>query len=150
VDFEYRLDSGLRVKGRIDRLDQTPDGRACIIDYKYSKKNYAKAANHVQAPLYWMAAERAFGLEPACMLYCGLRDQVAYTGWSNDAAVIPGLDPSEEWLASAVEATVSAAEAIIKGRIVPEPADREPCRYCDYRDVCRIDARAVAAIAEGA
>jgi CRISPR/Cas system-associated exonuclease Cas4 (RecB family) len=31
----------------------------------------------------------------------------------------------------------------------PDPFDRERCRYCDYRDVCRVQAKAEAAIAEG-
>ena len=69
---------------RIDRLVKSADGRAFVIDYKYSKKKaseYTGDKNLLQGPLYWLAAERGLELQPAGMYYCGLRDRVEYGGW---------------------------------------------------------------------
>ncbi len=60
--FLFRLDESLAISGKIDRLDTAPDGRAYVIDYKYSDaqstKDKVKDENLLQAPLYLMAAER--------------------------------------------------------------------------------------------
>jgi CRISPR/Cas system-associated exonuclease Cas4 (RecB family) len=39
--------------------------------------------------------------------------------------------------------------AIRSGRMAVAPSDRDKCRYCDFRDVCRV-AGEEAAVAEGA
>jgi len=39
--------------------------------------------------------------------------------------------------------------AIRSGRMEVAPSDRDKCRYCDFRDVCRV-AGEEAALAEGA
>jgi len=40
----------------------------------------------VQAGMYLLAAERVFGLEPAGMLFCGLRNPVTWDGWHSGIA----------------------------------------------------------------
>jgi RecB family exonuclease len=149
VKFEYELAPGLRVKGRIDRLDRTADGRAYVIDYKYSNKDYTRNELLLQGPLYLLAAERQFGLRPAAMYYCGVRDRVKYSGWSDERAPIAVQPITREWLEAAVATSVDAAAEIRSGRVEPRPSNPENCRYCDFKDVCRIDA-AAAALAKGA
>jgi hypothetical protein len=39
---------------------------------------------------------------------------------------------------------------IRRGRVEIVPADRDSCRFCDARDVCRIEVAAATAEAEGA
>jgi RecB family exonuclease len=66
--FEFRLDDSIRIAGRIDRLDVDADGRAYIIDYKYSgaqRMRKMMGGDRLQAPLYWLAAERVLGVKPA-------------------------------------------------------------------------------------
>ena len=67
---------GLEISGRIDRLDVAPDGRAFVIDYKYSAaqrvKDKLKNENLLQAPLYMMAAEH-LNVRPAGMFYVGVK-----------------------------------------------------------------------------
>jgi ATP-dependent helicase/nuclease subunit B len=148
VDFEYDLD-GVRIKGRIDRLDRAPDGQAYIIDYKYSERDYSKDESLLQGPLYLLAAERAFGGRPGGMYYCALRRDVQYRGWSADGAPIGARPMTRDWQENAIAAALRAAEEIRAGRIAPDPQDRDKCRYCAYRDLCRVEA-AEAARAEGA
>jgi RecB family exonuclease len=143
--FEFALDGSLNISGKIDRLDITPQG-ALVTDYKYSANVKARLddPNLLQAPLYLLAAERAFGLKPARMDYVGLKGGIKVVGWE--------LPFPDGFLEQAIEKTLRAAGEIRAGRIEPAPADPARCRYCDCRDVCRIETHKAAVVeeAEGA
>ena len=130
------------VSGKIDRLDVAPDGRAYVIDYKYSAPQRVKArlknANLLQAPLYLLAARDCFRVRPAGMFYIGVKAETVYAGWS-DTPLMDSLPLPENWLESTRELTLRIVEEIRGGRVAPAPADRENCRFCDFRDACRID-----------
>jgi len=155
VKCQFQLEGGLKVSCRIDRVVKSIDGRAFVIDYKYSKKKvseYTGSKNLLQGPLYWLAAERGLELQPAGMYYCCLRDRVEYGGWGKQLGSMraTAIEPfTPEWLTAAIERGMRAAGEIAAGRIVPEPADVSKCRFCDFRDVCRYAAAEVA-IAEEA
>jgi RecB family exonuclease len=134
----------------MDRLDRAADGRAYIIDYKYTVKDHAKNELLLQGPLYLLAAERQFGLKPAAMYYCRIRDRVKYSGWGDETAPIAVQPLTREWLEAAAAASLNAAAGIRAGIVEPRPSDPAGCGYCDFRDVCRIDAAAAASLAEGA
>ena len=82
LEFAFPLRESLAIRGRIDRLDSTPDGRGFVIDYKYSSPQLLRSrlenVTLLQAQLYLIAVERCFGLRPAGVFYCGLRGQVRY------------------------------------------------------------------------
>jgi RecB family exonuclease len=151
-EFQFPLADSVEIKGRIDRLDVAPDGRSFVIDYKYSRaqntKNRLEGGNYLQPQLYLLAAERVFDLRAAGMFYCGLRGGVQWAGWSEDAEV-PGKPFPPDWLLQATETALRAAAEIRAGRVEPLPADPEQCPRCDFRDVCRFQAAAAAAV-EGA
>jgi RecB family exonuclease len=153
VAGRFELDGGLAIRCRIDRLIKTPDGRAFVIDYKYTADARDKVTNQnlLQGPLYWMAAERGFQLRTAGMYYCSVRDAVEYAGWG-ERFEWPGkilIQPATpEWLRSAMERSIRAAQEISSGRIGPAPADLSLCRRCDFKDVCRFES-AAAVLAEG-
>ena len=155
VPCRFELDGGLAVQGRLDRVLKPAGSRAYVIDYKYSTKKvseYTGNENLLQGPLYWLAAERGLGLEPAGMYYCSLRDRVEYGGWGEAAGPVPAaaVKPfTPEWLTGAAARAVRAAQEILSGRIAPLPSDISKCKYCDFRDVCRYTA-AELAVAEGA
>ena len=146
VDFQFVLGEGVEVKGKIDRLDVEPDGRALVIDYKYSGEKNTKDRKDnddlLQAPLYLLAAERFFGLEPGGMTYIGLKGGVVLVEWK-------GGDLPAGWREAATERTMAIVAAIRSGRMEVAPSDRDKCRYCDFRDVCRVSGEE-AAVAEGA
>lgn len=151
-EFKFALNPALSIRGRIDRMDVSPRNEALVIDYKYSagekireRVEECAAGNLVQGGLYLIAAEKYFSREPAGMLYCGLRKEVVWDGWH---AVIGGLDgvgetASKARLRELMDAAAAKAreafEAIRAGVIAPRPADRDKCRWCDYRDTCRIE-----------
>lgn len=143
--FQYELAPGVSIRGRIDRLEVLPENRALVVDYKYSGiqrvRDLVKAAESLQPPLYLLAVERAFELEPQGMQYCGLRNEVAWAGWE---APFP-----EAWIPDATARALDAAARIRAGEIAPLPANQDACRWCAGKDVCRYQA-ARTMTAEGA
>jgi RecB family exonuclease len=147
------LDDSLAISGKIDRIDTTPDGRAYVIDYKYSAAQRTRARltdeNLLQAPLYLLGAERALGVKPAGMFYVGLKGGVEYAGWS-ESGILESPPFPENWLEKTAERTLQAAAEIRAGRVEPRPANTGNCRFCDFRDVCRVESAEAAALTEGA
>ncbi len=147
-EFEITLD-GIAVQGRIDRLDRSPEGRALVIDYKYSRaaEKYTDDDDEtrVQGGLYLLAAERQFGLEPAGMLYCAFKKGAAWSGWHVGIPGLAGFGEAcraadlRERIHTAVERTLAARDGIRAGVCAPRPAVADKCRWCDYRDICRIE-----------
>ena len=76
-DEPVEIAEGLRVRGRIDRVDVS-DGMALVLDYKGSKRvdRYKVASwekeNRFQAALYMLVVERLLGLRAAGGVYVAL------------------------------------------------------------------------------
>jgi hypothetical protein len=160
--FSFAMNPLLTITGRIDRLDIGPRGQALVIDYKYSARNKIREfvsenadGNLVQGGLYMAAAKRALHLEPAGMLYCGLRKDVVWGGWH---APIEGLErvgesrtPAalNELIDAAIAKASNVFESIASGEIVARPADKDKCLWCDFRDICRVETARLVKIAGG-
>jgi hypothetical protein len=84
-EFEYELEAGVRVSGKIDRLD---------VDWKSG-------------------------------------------------------DLPEGWRDAAVRRTMGIVKAIRGGRMEVAPADRDKCKWCEMRDVCRVGIENVAVTEQG-
>ena len=141
-------DDAVEISGRIDRLDTAADGRAYVIDYKYSAapgiKDRVKDESLLQGPLYMMAAERHFGVKPDGVFYVGLKAGVKYDGWSR-TGLLKSLPIPENWLEIAERRTLRAMHEIRAGRVEVAPANPAKCRYCDCRDICRVNPAVTAA-----
>jgi ATP-dependent helicase/DNAse subunit B len=153
LSCRFELGDGVAIRCRLDRLLKTSDGRAFVVEYKYSPNlsNYTANEDRVQGPLYWLAAERGFQLQVAGVYYCSLRDSIQYAGWGEKPdwlkkGKVEGFTP--EWLQGAIERSMQAARAIAAGRIAPDPSDLSKCRYCDFRDACRYQGAEVTTVAE--
>ena len=149
--FEFALNEGLSLRGRVDRMDVSPTGQALVIDYKYSALSRMKgriddsaAGNAVQAGVYLLAAERAFKLKPAGMLFCHMKKGVNWDGWHADIA---GLTVGERMTAEAVrelalvaeQSVLRVHEEISSGRVAVQPKDESKCSWCEARDICRVE-----------
>ncbi len=141
VKFAFPLAEGLEIAGRIDRLDVAPDGRAVVLDYKYSAaqnvRNKLNNENLMQAPLYLMAAQY-LNFRPAGMFYVGVKGGIEYAGWS-DPQLMESLALPGNWLDTARDRTLRIVDEIRSGRVEVLPADRDSCRFCDSKDICRIE-----------
>ncbi len=147
------LEGGLRVRGRIDRVDEC-DGMALVIDYKTGKKvdRYKVASwepeNRFQAALYMLVVERLLDLRPAGGVYVALGsddprprgmvaadvDELGSRWYPNDR-----LDPEEfqEKLDWALE-RIRETDSLMRGGELCSRPDR--CDWnggCKYPSVCR-------------
>ena len=151
--FRFELEPGVEISGRIDRYDVSGDGRALVIDYKYSSETSVKQRvkeaddnnRYVQGGLYLIAIEESLGYRPAGMLYCSLKEETTWHGWR---LVIEGLDKGkaytpeslrEEVIDKARERSLWAVSEIRGGRIGPAGTDIRACRYCESYDLCRVE-----------
>jgi len=147
------LEGGLRVRGRIDRVDEY-DGMALVIDYKTGKKvdRYKVASwepeNRFQAALYMLVVEKLLGLRAAGGVYVALgsddprpRGMVAKDVPELGERWFGGdqLDPDEfhEKLDWALERIRETDALMRSGRLCSRP---ERCDWnggCKYPSVCR-------------
>lgn len=157
LQFALPLDESVSLKGRIDRIDTESDGTVIIYDYKYSPAASTKGklddGNLVQAPLYALAARTERGVAPAGVYYISLKGGSAKFGprrygWGptvdNDTRPIPG-----NWMEDAQARVLEALARIREGLILAKPSNPSKCRFCDFRDVCRVAAAEVEEAAAG-
>ncbi|MFN7937453.1 MAG: PD-(D/E)XK nuclease family protein [Bryobacteraceae bacterium] len=150
--FDLKLDEGIRITGKIDRVAQVTGRGLVVIDYKYSRRERVRArvrehesGDLVQGGLYLWAAEKLFRQPAAGMLYCGLRGEVSWDGWHLPAFGWQDLGESaseerlREIVDTALEGSRGVAERIAKGEIQAAPADRRKCEWCSFRDACRVE-----------
>lgn len=141
IEFAFPLAEGLEIAGRIDRLDVAPDGRAYVIDYKYSAaqrvRDKLKNLTLMQAPLYLLAAQH-LKFNPAGMFYLGVKGGIEYAGWS-ETPLMESLALPENWLEKTRETALRIVDEIRGGRVDIRPADRDGCAFCDAKDICRIE-----------
>jgi ATP-dependent helicase/nuclease subunit B len=133
------LDIGLKVRGSIDLVEKTADGRLRATDSKTGKVRAKKDATVIgggeilQPVLYALALERIFTgkkVEGGRLYYCT-------TAGGFEAVMVP-LDDIAREAAKAVAKTIG--ESIEKG-FLPAAPNKEgkgwsACTYCDFRTVC--------------
>jgi RecB family exonuclease len=125
----------VNLKGRIDRIDLTKDGkRARVRDYKtgkvFAKANDFQGGTTLQLPLYLYAARQLLGrlhkgIEVESAEYYSLKDgkRVGFEGSE--------LEAKE---AKLQEILKTIAGSIEDGVFIAVPNDR--CRYCEFKIAC--------------
>ncbi|MCX2970268.1 MULTISPECIES: RecB family exonuclease [Streptomyces] len=126
---EVRLESGLWLRGIIDRVDVAPTGEIRIVDYKTGKAPRAQFAGEAlfQMKFYALVLWRLRGVVPR-------RLQLVYLG-SGDVLT---YDPDEADLAGVERKLLALWEAIERAT---ESGDWRPrpsrlCDWCDHREHC--------------
>jgi ATP-dependent helicase/DNAse subunit B len=152
---EVELEGGLRVRGKIDRVDRRGD-KVAVRDYKSGKVGDYSAANwpgkgRLQAALYMLVAERLLGVEAVAGLYTPLSgdDRRPRGALNADFAEQLGGDfvggdvLSEEEFAAlrdwAGAAIATAAAEMGEGKLCSKP---DSCAYrggCSHPSICRIE-----------
>jgi DNA helicase-2/ATP-dependent DNA helicase PcrA len=122
--FSLRVD-GLRLTGRIDRVDRHPDGAYEVIDYKTgSAKRAADLQRDLQLGVYALAAREVFRFDPLSLSYYYLETSERIT-----------VDKPQERLEEDRQTIVKVAEGIRAELFVAKP-DRMKCGGCDFRLLC--------------
>jgi ATP-dependent helicase/DNAse subunit B len=130
-------DDSFRLRGLIDRVDRTPDGRLRVIDYKtggpasYNKKAVTEGKK-IQLPLYALAARDALGLgEPVEGFYWHVRhaqpSPFTLSGFDGGPEAAMGIVVEKVW------ETVREARA---GHFMPQPPDNGCPSYCPAAGFC--------------
>ena len=122
--FNFRIGPH-QLRGRIDRVDQHPDGGFELIDYKTGQhKAPAELAEDLQLALYRIAAQEVWDIEASEGSYYYVLDDIKVP--------VPAAPDDRE----RVERTVlEVGSGILSQDFEPRPA-YELCSWCDYRVIC--------------
>ena len=150
VEVDVGTEHPVRFRGRIDRVDRSPDGsRVVVYDYKTGRRRRYEAIAHdpvdggrlLQLPVYALAARAQEGIDDATAAYW-------FTGESPDAAVLEvGLDDAEERF---VEVVSTIVHGIAEGCFPADPGERtwdprsqretwSSCMFCEFDRLCPVD-----------
>ncbi len=129
VYVETLLDSRLLLRGVIDRLDETPDGRLRVVDYKSGRSPAVGFEQRALAQLrfYALVIWRSRGVLPAQL-------RLVYLGDTQTLTYVPDVEEllATERLAESVFASVH--QASLDGGFLPQPG--RACGWCTYQALC--------------
>ncbi|HEY3376919.1 MAG TPA: PD-(D/E)XK nuclease family protein [Armatimonadota bacterium] len=149
---ELTLANGsVRLRGTVDRIDLSDDdlGQAVVVDYKSSARMSLRelaSGKVLQAPVYLLALQRAFGLVPLGAEFMGLRQSEARGIYCETAGPVHGtsrgmktLDRGgwESFLAESEARLCAAAADSRAGRIPRTPTTNRCPESCAYLSLCR-------------
>jgi RecB family exonuclease len=142
IGFEFDFD-GATVRGYIDRIGPAQGGGSSITDYKTGKsRNATRADDNLQLGIYFLAVDRAPGLErfrPVKGIeLVFLRDVDWRTGAI--ARQSKGFSPREHGeFREAVQERLSGLIGRVRSLIETESYRPNPaanCRFCDFKTLC--------------
>jgi ATP-dependent helicase/DNAse subunit B len=143
----------IRARGIVDRIDASEDGQAWVVDYKSGRSAPAASAvqdgTSFQLFVYLLAARDLLGLQPVGGYYLkvseppGARGSLPRSGLLSCGSTVPkGQPPWPDLEGLLLEYLSAYASDIAAGHfpLLPVSADAaaEPCRYCDFRQICRV------------
>jgi DNA helicase-2/ATP-dependent DNA helicase PcrA len=121
--FEIML-GGVRVKGRLDRIDRIAGNRVAIIDYKTGKPRTPQHADKsLQLSIYALAVREKWDYDAERLVFYNLAD---------NTEVASKRDPRQ--LAEASDRIAEVAAEIKAGNFDPTPGFH--CGWCAYRNLC--------------
>ncbi|HET6211884.1 MAG TPA: PD-(D/E)XK nuclease family protein, partial [Micromonosporaceae bacterium] len=139
-DFLVELDDGVRLKGRVDRLEVDADGRLVVVDLKTgaSKPTAAEVAEHPQLGAYQAAVEAgAFddvGTESGGAALVQLGDKAKTVAEQAQPPLREAADPG--WARKVVR---RAADTMAASTF--EAVANASCRTCPVRTACPISGK---------
>jgi probable DNA repair protein len=146
--------AGLRLTGKIDRIDSAADDGEIIIDYKTGRAGSAgwfpePRAKELQLPAYVSPRYPA----PAGLAFARVRaDDLVFDGVARSELGVPGIKRLEQsrfkkfedweqlladwhWMLEQLAADFEAGKAAV------DPRDNNACKRCDLEALCRINER---------
>ncbi len=113
------------IRGRIDRVDEKPDGSVEILDYKTGNVRTQKDVdNDLQLALYALATQQELKLPVSGLTLLFLDSDEAVT-----------TVPNEKVLEKAKKTVQELGDRINASDFAPTP-DKMTCKFCPYRKIC--------------
>ncbi|MFH1598372.1 MAG: UvrD-helicase domain-containing protein [Patescibacteria group bacterium] len=113
------------IRGFIDRVDQLPDDKVEIIDYKTGRvPKTKKDVDYEQLFIYAMAAEQALSEEAGLLSFYYLEGNQKFS-----------VSPTEEDINAVTERIKDTAQKIYQSDFKATPSVFK-CRYCDFKEIC--------------
>ncbi len=131
LDFEMHI-GGFLIKGKIDRVEETPDGEFVIVDYKTGgkTKNVGDVSKNLQLNMYCMALRSKKGYmklpKYATLFYVEKPDGEQLFEYVVD---VEKMDAAKEKLEG-------FAESITSKNFHATP-DMKKCGWCEFADICK-------------
>lgn len=144
--------AGVHVRGRLDRLDLDPYGRAVVVDYKggvgrgYSFDSKVEeesvAPQRVQALIYAQMVRRVLGVVPVGAVYVSYGKRLGIAGAYDPLVLDPVQDlqgigggacdplPFEDALDQVEEELAAVLARMRAGDVEPRPLTKDACAYC--------------------
>ena len=134
VDLPMPDGKPIRLNGRIDRLDQGPDGTHAVLDYKTQsatrlKRKTSEVEEDCQLPFYGLLRADAVG--GSWVALEGAREGAAAPQREVD---LPDFDAAVAWLERQMRDDVMRLR---QGARLPAFGDASACTYCSARGLCR-------------
>ncbi|MEO8408509.1 MAG: PD-(D/E)XK nuclease family protein, partial [Oxalobacteraceae bacterium] len=118
------------LQGRIDRIDETADGKRMVLDYKTSEasilKTKPKNGEDLQLPFYGILSDAPV----ASAQYVALEANKGKTG----AAIAADY---AAWQTALEQHITTRIQAIADDAPMPANGVESVCQYCDVRGLCR-------------
>jgi len=151
----------VRIKGRVDRIDITPDGRFAIYDYKtgsqIATRNEIASGKALQIPLYLLAYEQISHKQGVLGGYYRIRreveDRIVLLDDAGRDLVVSSNPRATKDFRAALLASLKYSAEYIRGIRAGEfmlPAE-EKCQnpYCEFSTICRFDPSRLFSSTEG-
>ncbi len=132
VEVSLQWEFVFPMTGRIDRLDFLPEGGIRLVDYKTGQVANPSTIDpaHLQLPLYWEAVSSRYQKPVTAELF-GISQKA---GFRQRVLEVEDAGHLRDTLTRTL---YGMRERMEQGRFYPLPDPRgQPCRGCDYRDVC--------------
>ena len=135
IETEHKFElpvGGVRLAGRIDRMDRLGPESVAIVDYKTGKpKSQEDADQSLQLSLYALAVRDALGKRADRLIFHNLENNMPVSTTRTDAE-----------LEAAKLRVQAVAEGIARGEFPPNP--KYHCAFCPYRNLCPATEKVVA------
>jgi ATP-dependent helicase/DNAse subunit B len=129
---------GVRLRGKVDRIDSGPEDAVRIMDYKTSTVQFSGSrvlnrGENLQLPLY-AAMLKALGMRPERVGVYSLREMKIH--WLPGKRDIKQGVTLDDYISSSLAYLKETAAAMGEGNFMARPIDDQACRNCHERPYC--------------